>query len=139
MKTHMNRVPVFRAIAGIAAATAIVFLLVEEDFDAFEPATIANALAALLVLASVLVPTPPAGGPFSMPRGEVLRLESFGLTRREREYALDYIAGKQIKEIACDRGVGASTVRTALSLAYKKLGISSGAELRVLGAYYHVE
>ena len=41
MKTHMSTVPVFRAIAGIAAVAAIVCLLVEEDLDAFEPTTIA--------------------------------------------------------------------------------------------------
>lgn len=139
MKAHMKRVPVFRVISGIAAIAAIAYLLVEEDFDAFKLTTIAKALAPILLLVRVLVPTRSAGGPFAGPRGEKLSLESLDITRKEREYALDYIAGKQIKEIAIDHGVSASTVRTALSLVYKKLGISSGAELKVLGAYYHVE
>ncbi len=135
----MSRGPVIRAIAGISAVAAIVCLLVEEDFDAIEPATLAGALAALFSLASILEPTPSARGPIDGPRGERLSLESFGLTRKEKEYVLEYLAGKQIKEIACDGRVTASTVHTALSLAYKKLRISGGAELRVLGAYYRVE
>ena len=49
-----------------------------------------------------------------------------GLTRKGKKHVPEYLAGKQIKEIACDNRVFAST---ALSLAYKKLRISGGAEL----------
>jgi DNA-binding CsgD family transcriptional regulator len=142
MKTNMSTVPVFRAVAGIAASTAIVCLLVEAGSDAFGPETIACALAALLSLAGAFAPAPSARGPFAGPRpsgAERLSLESFGLTRKEKAYVLEFLAGKQIKEIASDLGVSSSTVRTALSLAYKKLKLSGGAELLALSAYYRIE
>jgi DNA-binding CsgD family transcriptional regulator len=142
MKTNMSKVPVFRAIAGIAASTAIVCLLVEDGSDAFGPETIACALVALLSLAGAFVPASSARGLFTGPHpsgGEVLSLESFGLTRKEKTYVLESLAGKQIKEIASDQGVASSTVRTALSLAYKKLKVSGRAELLALNAYYRIE
>ena len=138
----MSKVPVFRAVAGIAASTAIVCLLVEDGSGAFGPETIAYALAALLSLAGAFVPTRATRGPFAGPRpsrGETLSLESFGLTRKEKTYVLEFLAGKQIKEIASDQGVTSSTVRTALSLAYKKLKVSGSAELLALSAYYRIE
>lgn len=138
----MSTVPVFRAIAGIMATAAIVCLLVEEGPDAFGPTTFAYSFAALLSLVGAFVPTPPASGLLAgaLPsRGETLSLESFRLTPKERTYALEYLAGKRIKEIASDHGVASSTVRNALSLAYKKLGISDSAELLALGAYYRIE
>lgn len=142
MKTNMSTVPVFRAVAGIAASTAIVCLLVEDGSDAFGPETIACAFAALLSLAGAFVPAPSARGPFAGPRpsgGEVLSLESFGLTRKEQEYALEYLGGKHMKEIALEQGVSSSTVRNTLCSVYKKLRISGSAELLALGACYKIE
>jgi DNA-binding CsgD family transcriptional regulator len=132
MKKNMSTVAVFRAIAAFAASGAIVCLIAQEDSDAFEPATIPCAIAAILSLASAFTRPRPA-------HGEKLSLESFGLTRKEKAYVLEYLAGKQIKEIAIDNGVSASTVRTALSLAYRKLKLSGSAELFALGAYYRIE
>jgi DNA-binding CsgD family transcriptional regulator len=71
--------------------------------------------------------------------GETLSLASFGLSPREREFALERIGGRSVKEIGSDHGVAASTVRNALSSAYRKLGITGSAELAALGATYKVE
>lgn len=142
MKKNMSKVRVFRAFAGIAAGAVIVCLLVEGRFDFFEPRSVAYAFAVALSLMGAFVPASLVRGPQmrALPTsGESLSLESFGLTPKERIYVLEFLGGKQIKEIASDHGVAASTVRNALSLAYKKLGISSKAELLALGAYYRIE
>jgi DNA-binding CsgD family transcriptional regulator len=142
MKTNMSLVPVFRAIAGIAASAAIFCLLSEEGLDDFDAATIAYILVALLSLAGALVPTRAARGLFPSPRPsglETFRLEAFGVTPGERKYVLELLGGKTMKAIALEHGVSHSTVRNALSSVYEKLGISGSAELLALGAYYRVE
>jgi DNA-binding CsgD family transcriptional regulator len=77
--------------------------------------------------------------PLNFPRGDVLKLESFGLTAREREFVLEFLGGKTMKEIAIDHGVSFSTVRNALSSVYSKLELSGATELFALGARYRIE
>jgi DNA-binding NarL/FixJ family response regulator len=142
MRNTMSKVPVFRAFAGIAASTAIVSLLLEEGFEAFEPITLAYALVAALSLAGAFIPTRAAPRTRARPRpsrGESLRLESFGITPRERELVLEFLDGKSMKEIALEHGISHSTVRNVFSSVYEKLGLSGSTELFALGAYYQIE
>jgi len=71
-------------------------------------------------------------------RRELLRLEDFGLSERERECVLAILKGKRIKEILPDGSAETSTVRNILCGAYKKLGVAGIAELKVLGERYRV-
>ena len=52
-----------------------------------------------------------------------------GLTAAEREVALDAMAGHSNKEIAARRGSKMRTVANQLAAVYRKLGVSSRAEL----------
>ena len=138
----MSKVPSFRAFAGIAASAAIVCLLVRAGLDKLGPLSLICTLIATLSLVSALFPTSAARVPLTQlvpARCETLRLESFGITPREREFVLEYLAGKTMKEIAHDHGVSDSTVRNAFSSVYVKLGLSGGAQLSVLGACYKIE
>ena len=136
----MSKVPVFRAFTGVAASTAIVCLLFEEGFETFEPITLAYCLAAVLSLAGALIPARPAAEARPLPaRGEPFRLESFGITAREREFVLEFLDGKSMKEIAFEHAISHSTVRNAFSSVYVKLRLSGVAELFALGAYYRIE
>lgn len=131
----------FRAFVDIAAPVAIVVLLIEERADPRDLRTIAFFLIAGATLASVVQRTRlafPGKVQASIP-GEILRLESFGLTLRERQLVLEYLGGKQMKEISRDHGLSASTVRNNFSSVYRKLGISGETELSVLGERYKIE
>ena len=52
-----------------------------------------------------------------------------GLTAAERAVALDAVAGHSNKEIAARRGSRVRTVANQLAAVYRKLGVSSRAEL----------
>jgi DNA-binding NarL/FixJ family response regulator len=70
---------------------------------------------------------------------KTLSLLDRGLTCREREIVLDFLAGKSMKAISIERRISNSTVRNTLSSVYKKLSVSGSAELYALGARYRVE
>jgi DNA-binding CsgD family transcriptional regulator len=93
---------------------------------------LACAIAAAASLIGSLPPPRPA-------RGEVLRLESFGVTEREREFVGEFLGGKSMKEISIDHGLSFSTVRNSFSSVYQKLGISGSGELTVLGILNKIE
>lgn len=57
-----------------------------------------------------------------------LRLSSFGLSPRELQAALLLLEGKSSEESAACMGIKAATVRSLLQRAYKKAGVSNGAE-----------
>jgi len=142
MQKKTSKVPVFRAFAGIAASTAIVCLLFEEGVDTVEPRIITYALVAALSLITALIPAQAAPGFIAHPRPSKdgrLRLERFGLTRREREFVLEFLAGASMKEMSIEHHLSYSTVRNAFSSVYEKLGLSGSAELFALGAYYEIE
>lgn len=142
MRKTISKVPAFRAFAGIAAATAIVCLLFEEGFDTFEPTTLAYALIAALSLAGAFIPSRSDRGPLARlraSRGETLRLESFGITPRQRELVQEFLGGKSMKEISLEQRISYSTVRNVFSSVYEKLGLSGSTELVALGAYYKIE
>jgi len=124
--------PGFRPIAGITASIAIVSLL----FDGGAARPVPLILAYAVVAAASLL------GSFPRPRsarGEVLRLESFGVTEREREFVLEFLGGKSMKEISIENDLSFSTVRNTFSSVYEKLGISGSGELAVLGVLNRLE
>jgi DNA-binding CsgD family transcriptional regulator len=73
------------------------------------------------------------------PKKRVLRLTDFKLTQREMKLVKARLAGRSVKELACDNGIAASTVGNALWSAYHKLGLEGMDELLVLGERYHLE
>ena len=132
MRKVVRSRPDFRSFAGIAASIAIVTLLL--DGGAARPALLilAYAVVAAASLIGSLPPPRPA-------RGEVLRLESFGVTSREREFVLEFLGGKSMKEIAIEYHLSFSTVRNTFSSVYEKLGISGSGELATLGVLNRLE
>jgi DNA-binding CsgD family transcriptional regulator len=122
----------FRSLAGIAASISIVCLLLDGGSDRPAPMILACAIVAAASLVGSLPPPRPAPG-------EVLRLESFGLTEREREFVREFLGGKSMKEISIDHCLSFSTVRNAFSSVYQKLGISGSGELTVLGILNKIE
>jgi DNA-binding CsgD family transcriptional regulator len=73
------------------------------------------------------------------PKKAILRLKEYKLTKRETQLVKQRLLGKSAKVIAYECGLASSTVRTALSLAYRKLGLACGDELRALAERYRVE
>ncbi len=65
---------------------------------------------------------------------EVVDLAMLGLSRREREFVLERVGGKSIKQIAIERSLCQSTVRTVMSCAYEKLGLCGADELAAWAA-----
>ena len=124
----------FRSAVGLAASAAVAGLLVDWG-EAERPAVVVvlcAAAGAAQLLSSIVL--------FARPRNEVLHLERFGVTAREKEFVLEFLGGKSMKEISVDQGVAFSTVRNAFSSVYCKLKLSGGeAELLALGMRYHVE
>jgi DNA-binding CsgD family transcriptional regulator len=127
-----RRKPDFRSFAGIAASVAIVCLLLDGGSARPAPLILAYAVAAAASFIGSIPPSRPA-------RGEVLRLESFGVTVREREFVLEFLGGKSMKEISIENRLSFSTVRNAFSSVYEKLGISGSGELTVLGLLNRLE
>jgi DNA-binding CsgD family transcriptional regulator len=72
------------------------------------------------------------------PKKRVLRLADFNLTSREMLVVKMRIAGKTAKEIATANDIALSTVRNALSLSYRKLGIGGVGTLMTIGERYTV-
>jgi DNA-binding CsgD family transcriptional regulator len=132
MRKVARRKPDFRSFAGIAASIAIACLLLEGGAARPAPMLLAYALAAV---ASFIGSFPPP----RLARGEVLRLESFGVTRREREFVLEFLGGKSMKEISVENRLSFSTVRNTFSSVYEKLGISGSGELTALGLLNKLE
>ena len=60
-------------------------------------------------------------------------LDGFGLTEREQTIVRRALAGETSSQIAEAMGIQASTVRSYLQRAYKKVGVSSLVELRAWG------
>ena len=73
------------------------------------------------------------------PKKRVLRLSDYKLTPRESRVVRLRLAGKSAKEIAIEDEIALSTVRNALSLAYRKLGIEGCDALMAIGERYTVE
>ncbi len=61
-------------------------------------------------------------------------LNTYGLTRREKEVCDLLLEGRTLRQISADIGIGFSTVNTHYKNLYRKLGINSRAELfRIFG------
>jgi DNA-binding CsgD family transcriptional regulator len=69
----------------------------------------------------------------------VLRLESLGLTERERRFVRTFNQGKTLKEISIEVHFSESTVRNAFSNIYRKLDIRRTEELAALGERYRID
>jgi DNA-binding CsgD family transcriptional regulator len=125
----------------VAASLAIAYLLIDGRAGLFDAKTLACATVATVSFFSAVLRPKSGVGPnaFLARRGDTLKLASFGLTERERELVLAHLRGKSMKELAIDRGLALSTVRTAMSSAYRKLGIFGKAGLAALGAKYKIE
>jgi DNA-binding CsgD family transcriptional regulator len=72
------------------------------------------------------------------PKKRVLRLADYKLSPRESLVVKLRLSGKSAKEIAIENGIALSTVRNALSLAYRKLGIEGCEALMAIGERYTV-
>ena len=59
-------------------------------------------------------------------------LTDYGLSENEQLYILAIAEGKTSKEIAFERGVSDSTIRSTLTRAYRKIGVSNKSELLIL-------
>ena len=137
MKKRRGSLVLLQSIAGAAASCASFLLLSKVDDWPIEPRNYPFALAAVLPLvgAALSCATLRRGPWTDLPRsGEVVALAELGLSPRERLYVLEYAAGKTHKEIAAAHHLAHSTVRNGISSAYKKLGLASCAELKVLAA-----
>ncbi|HUW40823.1 MAG TPA: helix-turn-helix transcriptional regulator [Rectinemataceae bacterium] len=104
-----------RAVAGPALSCAIVF------------GVFAFALARRKILTAFA------------PKREVLSLQAFSLTRRERQFVLGLLAGKSTKQIGFEYRLSDSTVRCTLAHAYRKLGVRNSSELAAMGERYSFE
>ena len=110
--------------------------------SAIEMGRLAPSAVAALSLAGAFIPSRSDRGPLARlrsSRGETLRLESFGITPRERELVQEFLGGKSMKEISLEQRISYSTVRNVFSSVYEKLGLSGSTELVALGAYYTIE
>ena len=130
-----------RGLIGITASIAIADLLIESGTSLLDPKTLACTAIATASLANALIHPRAGQGPsaFRAASGDTLKLAGFGLTLREQELVLGYLSGKRMKVLSRDYKLAPSTVRNALSSAYKKLGISGSAALSALGAKYKIE
>ncbi|MDP3179476.1 MAG: LuxR C-terminal-related transcriptional regulator, partial [Spirochaetaceae bacterium] len=72
-------------------------------------------------------------------RKPVLKLESIGLTERERRFVRAFVEGKSLKQISIETRFSESTIRMAFSTIYRKLGIRRCEDLAVLGERYHID
>jgi DNA-binding CsgD family transcriptional regulator len=73
------------------------------------------------------------------PKKPVLRLSSYNLNRRQRQIAKARISGKSVKEIASELCLAESTVRNALSITCRELGVPGTESLLALGEQFRVE
>jgi DNA-binding CsgD family transcriptional regulator len=69
----------------------------------------------------------------------LLRLADYDLTRRETQVVKTILLGAKTKDFAIEHGIAESTVRNALSGAYRKLGVACREELVVMCENYRVE
>ena len=136
-----DRLSATLAATGAIAALGIGFLLLAEGERIFEPKLLVCMFCAASCIASrVFMARGSRRSVAWRAKGRsTLRLSDFGLSEREREFALDLLGGMPSKEIAAFRGVSDSTVRNTLASAYVKLDVDGQAELYALGARYHVE
>jgi DNA-binding CsgD family transcriptional regulator len=136
-----DRLSVILAATGAIAALGIGFLLIAEGERIFAPKLLVCMFCAASCTASrVFMARGRRRAAAWRAKGRsTLRLSDFGLTEREKEFALDLLDGMPSKEIAAFRGVSDSTVRNTLASAYTKLDIDGQAELYALGEKYHVE
>jgi DNA-binding CsgD family transcriptional regulator len=141
MRDVIRRLRAFRIVVGVGASLAIVYLLFEEGYRLFDPRTLACAIVSVLTLVGAFLERWEDRRGLAMPlaTGESLKLDEFKLSEREREFVLECLSGKAMKEIAIDHGLSGSTVRNIFSSAYRKLGISGLKELVALGARYKIE
>lgn len=132
---------VLTVLIPMAASLVIAYLLLDGEAGLFDAKTLVCATVATLSFFSAVIRPKLVVGPsaFLARDGDTLKLASFGLTEREQELVLAHLRGKSMKELALDRGLALSTVRTAMSSAYRKLGIFGKAGLAALGAKYKVE
>jgi DNA-binding CsgD family transcriptional regulator len=73
------------------------------------------------------------------PRKRLLRLAEYKLTAREIRIVKARLGGQSVKELATGFGLAESTVRNALSFAYRKLKLNGSEDLMALGERYQVE
>lgn len=72
--------------------------------------------------------------------GTKIHLEDFGLSERQIEFVSDYIKnGITYKEIAVKYIVSLSTVKSEMAKVFKKFGVSSKEDLRILLLQYKLE
>ena len=133
-----GRILIVRTIVEINASGAIVALLVQDETDLLAPkALLCGAIACVAFISTIRQVC--LFHRIRDDREATIRLENFGLTPRERETVLEFMAGKSMKEIAIDRGLPYSTVRNDFSAVYRKLGIRGSAQLISLGIRYKIE
>jgi DNA-binding CsgD family transcriptional regulator len=68
-----------------------------------------------------------------------LSLTERGLGRMERQYVLDTLSGKSVKEIAFQYNISESTVRNTLAKSYRKLGITGMVGLATLAERHTIK
>jgi DNA-binding CsgD family transcriptional regulator len=140
MREVIGKVPPFRAFSGIAAFLVIVWLLVDRGSPLFEPRTLlCTLIASISIMGALLPPRLSRRHSSRLPAvGEGIKLEDFGLSRKEREFVLEFLRGMSMKEISIEHRLSYSTVRNTFSSAYAKLGVSKNTELIALGALYKI-
>jgi len=129
----------FRACVGSCSALTIVALMAQAKGTVSRPRDLACGAVAALALASGFFASgePPGRGlGFRGAKDGELRLAVLGLSARERELVLLFVRGASMKQIAIEKGLSHSTVRTTFCSAYAKLGVKGSAGLTALGALY---
>ena len=130
MKHHTSK-QILRILKVSFAACSVAVVAVEGELANPDAGALLQLVATAWLAAGALTPRQRKGRDFFV-------LADYGLTPREIDFTSQVLDGKAVKEIAIDCKVKPSTVRTAMSQVYAKLGIEGARQLFEIGAIYEV-